>query len=200
MSLMCFTRLATKSVAILPFTCLLVAGLNLLLLANGLSADEIDFRSKIQPIFAEHCSQCHGVDEAKRESGYRLDTREGALAGGESGAVAIVPGKSAESELVRRIVSEDPDTLMPPPSEKKPLSPEQKESLKRWIDEGASYQKHWAFTPPVKTSKLENGIDESVQSALQGKGWNANPHAEPWELYRRVYLDLLGTPPSPEQL
>ena len=200
MSLMCFPRLATKSVAILPFTGLLVAGLNLLLLANGLSADEIDFRSKIQPIFAEHCSQCHGVDEAKRESGYRLDTREGALAGGESGAVAIVPGKSAESELVRRIVSEDPDTLMPPPSEKKPLSPEQKESLKRWIDEGASYQKHWAFTPPVKTSKVKNGIDQSIQSALEGKGWNANPPAEPWELYRRVYLDLLGTPPSPEQL
>ena len=200
MNLTCHTRLATKPVAALLFKGLLPTGIILSLTASELRAEEIDFRSKIQPIFAEHCSQCHGVDEAKREGGFRLDTREGALAGGESGVAAIVPGKSAESELVRRILSEDLDSRMPPPSEKKPLSPEQKEILQRWIDEGASYQKHWAFVPPAKTATVKNGIDESIQSTLKLKGWNANPPAEPWELYRRVYLDLLGIPPSPEQL
>jgi len=195
-----YTRLATNPVADLPLRSLVVTGLILLLQVGKLNAEEIDFRSKIQPILAEHCSQCHGVDEAKREGGFRLDTREGALAGGESGIAAIVPGKSAESELVRRILSEDLDTLMPPPSEKKPLSTDQKEILKRWIDEGASYQKHWAFVPPAKTATVKNGIDESIQSTLQLKGWKANPPAEPWELYRRAYLDLIGVPPSPEQL
>ena len=133
MNLTCHTRLATKPVAALLFKGLLPTGIILSLTASELRAEEIDFRSKIQPIFAEHCSQCHGVDEAKREGGFRLDTREGALAGGESGVAAIVPGKSAESELVRRILSEDLDSRMPPPSEKKPLSPEQKEILQRLL-------------------------------------------------------------------
>lgn len=200
MNLTCYLRPTTKPVEDLPLKGLLVTCLFLLLPNSKLYAEEIDFRSRIQPIFAEHCSQCHGVDEAKREGGFRLDTREGVLAGGESGVAAIVPGKSAESELVRRILSEDLDTLMPPPSEKKPLSTEQKELLKRWIDEGASYQKHWAFVRPVKSAIVKNGIDEAIQSTLHRKGWKANPPAEPWELYRRVYLDLLGIPPSPEQL
>lgn len=200
MNVSSYTQLATIQVANRSLKGLLITGLMFLLPSGETHAEGIDFRSKIQPIFAEHCSQCHGVDEAKREGGLRLDTREGGLAGGESGAAAIVPGKSAESELVRRILSEDLETMMPPPSEKKPLSPEQKVLLRRWIDEGADYQKHWAFVPPAKTVTGKNTIDESIQGVLELKGWKANPPAEPWELYRRLYLDLLGIPPSPEQL
>ncbi len=173
-------------------------------------AEGVDFRRQIQPILSEHCAQCHGVDESTREGGLRLDLRESALAGGESAQGAIVPGKAAESHLVRRIESKDPDEVMPPPSLNKPLSPEQVELLQRWIDQGAQYDKHWAFIPPVRTEvdlskpihgrKVRHTIDWLVTDTLHTKGWPSTGQAKAWELCRRVYLDLVGVPPTPEQL
>ena len=173
-------------------------------------AQGVDFRRQIQPILSEHCAQCHGVDESTREGGLRLDLRESALAGGESAQGAIVPGKASESHLVRRILSKDPDEVMPPPSLNKPLSPEQVELLQRWIDQGAQYDKHWAFIPPVRTEvdlskpihgrKVQHTIDWLVTDTLHTKGWPSTGQAKAWELGRRVYLDLVGVPPTPEQL
>jgi len=169
-----------------------------------------DFRTQIQPILAEHCSQCHGVDQTTREGGLRLDLRASALQGGDSGHAAIVPGKSSESELLRRIHSQDPDEVMPPPSLKKPLSDPQKELLKRWIDSGANYQEHWAFVPPqmpqvkldqpIHSKTYRTAVDWLIADTLHRKGWKANGPAENWELCRRVYLDIIGVPPTPEQL
>jgi len=176
----------------------------------SLWAQGIDFRKQIQPILSEHCSQCHGVDESTREGGLRLDIRESAIAGGESTKGAIVPGKASESELVRRILAKDADEVMPPPSLQKPLSPEQIELLQRWIDQGAEYDKHWAFVPPARVDvdltkpihgrKVNHAIDWLVADTLHKKGWPSTSEAKPWELCRRVYLDLIGIPPTPEQL
>ncbi len=151
-------------------------------------AEGVDFRRQIQPILSEHCAQCHGVDESTREGGLRLDLRESALAGGESAQGAIVPGKASESHLVRRILSKDPDEVMPPPSLNKPLSPEQVELLQRWIDQGAQYDKHWAFIPPVRTEvdlskpihgrKVRHTIDWLVTDTLHTKGWPSTGQAK----------------------
>jgi hypothetical protein len=164
-------------------------------------AQSIDFRTQIQPILSEHCSQCHGVDEGTREGGLRLDLREAAILGGDSGKPAILVGSSAQSELIHRVVAADPDVLMPPPSLQKPLSKEQIDLLSRWIDQGAAYAKHWAFDPPV-TSPVEDrkSIDTWISATLTQKGWETAAPAQPWELARRVYLDLIGIPPTPEQV
>jgi hypothetical protein len=177
---------------------------------SRLFGQEIDFRKQIQPILSEHCSQCHGVDESTRQGGLRLDIRESAIAGGESSKAAIVPGKSSESEMVRRILSKDAEELMPPASLQKPLSPEQIELLQKWIDQGAQYDKHWAFVPPVRIDadinkpihgrKVSHTIDWLVIDTLHKKGWPSTSEAKPWELSRRVYLDLIGIPPTPEQV
>ncbi len=169
-----------------------------------------DFRTQIQPILAEHCSQCHGVDESTREGGLRLDLRDHALRGGESGHAAIVPGNASGSELVRRILSSDPDEVMPPPSLKKPLSDQQRERLKQWIESGADYAQHWAFVPPqapsvkldqpIQGKSFRNSIDWLIADTLDRKGWKPNGPAENWELCRRVYLDVIGIPPTPEQI
>src|SRR4029079_12583820 len=98
-----------------------------------------DFQRDVQPIFAEHCTQCHGVDEANRKSGLRLDLRDAALKGGDSGTAAIVPGNPEESELFLRWASTDSPIVMPPPSHNKPLSAQQIDILKRWIKDGAKY-------------------------------------------------------------
>ena len=173
-------------------------------------APKVDFRKQIQPLLSEHCSQCHGGDDATREGGLRLDGRDAAVAGGASTKPAIVPGKATESELVRRILSKDPDEVMPPPSFQKPLSPTQIQTLQTWIDQGAEYDKHWAFVPPAKSQidlsqpihgrKVNNAIDWWVVETLHAKGWPSSTAAKPWELCRRLYIDLIGIPPTPEQL
>ena len=110
----------------------------------------IDFQRDIQPILAGHCTQCHGVDAKERKGGLRLDERDSALRGGDSGEPALIPGQPLTSELLRRILSDDPSEQMPPPSAKTPLNSRQIELLKQWITEGAVYAGHWAFQPPHK--------------------------------------------------
>ncbi|MGH7134618.1 MAG: c-type cytochrome domain-containing protein, partial [Pirellulales bacterium] len=163
-----------------------------------------DFQREVEPIFAEHCAECHGVDAAQRKSGLRLDLRESALAGGESGMPAVVPGDPDKSELVRRITAADPDELMPPPDFKRPLAAKEIETLKQWIRDGAKYESHWAFTAPVKANPPEAGvahpIDAVVISRLKERGLMLSPAASPAALCRRLYLDLIGLPPSPQEL
>ena len=111
---------------------------------------KIQFNRDIRAILSDKCFHCHGPDKAHRKSGLRLDVREDALKPAKSGDTAIVPGKPEESALVARIFSEDKDELMPPEEEHKALSAAQKETLKRWIEEGAEYQQHWAYITPKR--------------------------------------------------
>ena len=117
------------------------------------SADEpIDFNRDVRPILSENCFVCHGFDESSREADLRLDSREGAIAG-----LAIVPGKPDESGLIERIISDDPDEQMPPAdSHKKPLDEQAIKILREWIRQGAPWEKHWAFEPPVAAPILES--------------------------------------------
>jgi hypothetical protein len=174
------------------------------LAAQGLAAGP-DFQKEIQPLLAEHCAHCHGIDESTRQGGLRLDIRQNAVEGGDSGQPAIVPGKPAESEIVARIRSSDPDVVMPPPHEKKPLAPEQMRLLEEWIAAGASYEPHWAFVAPRKAvvpaaAGAPSPIDAFIGSHLADKGMQPSPPADPATLCRRLYLDLVGLPPSPDDL
>src|SRR5579864_3745890 len=172
--------------------------------AGSATGAEVDFQRDVRPILANHCLTCHGVDAATRKSGFRLDQRDSALKGGKSGSAAIVPGQPEQSKLFQRVSSHDPKSVMPPPEQKNPLSEKQIDTLKKWIAEGASYEKHWAFTPPVKASLpqvgMTNPVDAFVVARLKGLGLPLSPAAPANTLYRRLYLDLIGLPPSPREL
>jgi hypothetical protein len=174
-------------------------------LVRGAAPEPVDFTKHIQPILAEHCAHCHGIDESTRQGGLRVDIRQNALEGGDSGEPAIVPGKPEESEMVARIRATDPDVIMPPPHEKKPLSAEQKALLEAWITDGAGYHPHWSFVPPQKAvvpavAGAANPIDAFVGERLAAKQIGPAPPADPATLCRRLYLDLVGLPPSPDEL
>jgi mono/diheme cytochrome c family protein len=181
-----------------------LAGLTLLFLIHYCpSTAAIDFLRDIQPIFAEHCAQCHGVDEKTRAAELRLDIESAALRGGESGKPAIVPGKPDESELMRRIQASDTEILMPPPDHKKPLSAKQVEAMRQWIAAGAKYEAHWSFTVPQKTELPDvnvHPVDAWVKARLAAEGLALSPSADSATLCRRIYLDLIGLPPSPVDL
>jgi mono/diheme cytochrome c family protein len=188
-----------------------VASTSLLLL--GLAAGVLpaaepapDFEREIQPILAEHCSACHGVDGASRQGGFRLDTRDGALAGGDSGPTAVLPGKGAESLVVHRIRSTDPDSVMPPPETQKPLSEAQKALLERWIDAGVPYAPHWAFVSPKRpmvprvSPPATHPIDAFVRAKLPAVGLEPSLPADPAVLCRRLWLDVVGLPPTADDV
>ncbi len=155
------------------------------------------FNRDIRPILTDNCLQCHGPDKNHREADLRLDLRDEAVA-----RKAIQPGKPGESELVARIFSDDADALMPPEASNKHLSPEQKDLLRRWIAEGAEYQGHWAYLPPVKPGVPAGagGIDYLVGQRLAKRGLKPSPQADRRTLARRLYFDLLGLPPKPEEV
>jgi len=165
----------------------------------------VEFNRDIRPILSKNCFACHGQDAKKRKGKLRLDTTEGALAS-KKGVAAIVPGKISESELWARITSGDPDELMPPAETKKTLTDEEKQLLKRWIEQGAKYEEHWAFIapkkPPVpKVSKSAlNPIDAFLQRRLAKEGLKPGPLAKPETLVRRVFLDLTGLPPTAQEV
>jgi mono/diheme cytochrome c family protein len=171
---------------------------------HGLAAAPVDFQREVQPILAEHCSRCHGADDKARKGKLQLDTREGSLKGGSSGEAAVVPGEPAKSGLYSRVTSDDPETVMPPPGERKPLSDAQRDVLKRWITEGAKYEAHWAFTPPKKVPPSggvgASPIDAFVHARLKQEKLTPSPPAPSGTLARRLYLDLIGLPPSPDDL
>jgi hypothetical protein len=172
-------------------------------MATAAAAPPPDFQREIQPLLTEHCGHCHAVDEKSRQGDLRLDVRSAALEGGASGLPAIVPGKPAESEVMRRVRATDPDEIMPPPHEKKPLTADQIDLLDRWIAAGARYEPHWAFVaprqPPVPTA-APHPVDAFVRARLATTALQPAPPADDATLCRRLYLDLVGLPPSPEDL
>ena len=179
------------------------------------AADEVthsvEFVADIRPIFKAHCYECHGPDE--REAGLRLDRKEPALAGGDSGAV-IVPGEPDESLLVSLVLGEDADRAMPPTGET--LSADQIELLRRWIEEGANWPDgidgeearpdHWAYQPLLRheppvvsgSSLVTNAVDAFVQTRLQDQGIEPSPAADRYTLIKRLHYDLIGLPPTIE--
>ena len=174
----------------------------------SLAADEVDFARDVRPILAGHCFKCHGPDPAQRKADLRLDDRKVATGPAESGERAIVPGEPEASELMRRVSSDDADEVMPPPETKNPLSPAEREILKRWIAAGAEYQPHWAFQPPaqaplpaVKQADWPRGaIDRFVLARMEKAGLAPSPAVDRYTLVRRVYLDLIGLPPTPDEV
>ncbi len=168
----------------------------------------VDFNRQIRPILSEHCFTCHGPDEGKRKAGLRLDRQEDAFQRLKSGHHALVAGKPESSTLVERILTKDPDEIMPPPEHGKPLSAAQIELLQHWVRQGAAWQQHWSFiaptapeTPPVKDAKwARNAIDTFVLSRLESEGIRPNPEADAASLQRRVTLDLTGLPPTVDEV
>ncbi|QDV66399.1 Planctomycete cytochrome C [Rosistilla carotiformis] len=177
----------------------------LILCASSVGADEApDFAREVLPILSKQCFACHGPDEETREGGLRLDTREHAVEELDSGSRAIVPGDADQSELMARVVTKDEFLQMPPPETGKSLSDDEKEILRRWVESGAKYSLHWAFQPihkpaaPLSTKGGwgRNEVDAFVLAKLQAAGLSPSPEASPEELMRRLYLDLIGLPPT----
>ncbi len=174
-----------------------VSGLVAAALALSASAEEpLQYNRDIRPIISKHCFACHGPDSAARKGELRLDRAEDALA-----AKAIVPGDVTGSEAIARIFATDGDDLMPPPEAKLELSETQKEILKRWIAEGAAYEKHWAFIPPREhplpaVADAPTPEDAFIRARLSAEGLAPAPEATKETLIRRVAFDLTGLPPT----
>jgi len=166
-------------------------------LLSGTEAREpVNFSRDILPILSENCLSCHGQDEGHRKGELRLDLREAALA-----KKAIIPGDSAQSEMIARILTTDADEVMPPPKANKPkLLPSQVEILRQWIEEGAVWGKHWAFELPTKAHSVGNPVDYFVGERLKKAGMKPAKEAQKHTLLRRVSLDLTGLPPTPDEL
>jgi hypothetical protein len=173
--------------------------LTILLWPLALSAEEkLRFNRDIRPILSDKCFHCHGPDSKKREGDLRLDVREEAVK-----ADAITPGKWADSEIIARILSDDPKEHMPPRKSKLgDLTPAELETLKRWIEQGAEYEVHWAFIPPqvLPPPGVGSVIDAWVGAGLAKRGLKILPSADRTTLARRVSFDLTGLPPTPQQI
>jgi len=188
------------------------------------AAATIDFNRDIQPILSEKCYHCHGPDAKARKAELRLDTKEGAFRT-QDGVTVVKPGDSKGSDLIARIFSTDEDEVMPPRKAHRDLTTAQKESLRRWVDEGAKWGEHWAFVAPVRpvaelvkaradlaamkpppelarafTSAATNAIDAFVLKRLADEKLMPSPEASPEKLCRRLFLDLTGLPPTPEEV
>lgn len=167
----------------------------------------IDFNRDIRPIITK-CFTCHGRDESARMAGLRLDKGEIATSTLKDGKRAIVPYHPEESELINRIYSTNPNSLMPPPSSNKVLTDEERATLKQWIIEGAEYKEHWAFVPPVRyplppvklKSWPRDSIDYFILAKLEANGLGPSPEADKRTLIRRVSLDLIGLPPTEQEV
>jgi hypothetical protein len=172
-----------------------------------LYAQPPDFGRDILPILSDKCFHCHGPDADARKAGLRFDTKEGAFRV-KRGKAVIIPGNSAESELIQRILSKDDSEVMPPPEAKRTLSDKQKELLKQWIDSGAKWDQHWAFTVPVKRElpAVKNGVwvkqplDRFILAKLEIVGLKPQNEASKETWLRRVSLDLTGLPPTLSEL
>jgi len=177
--------------------------------AERRAAPAIQFSRDILPLLSDRCFHCHGPDAETRQAGFRLDKRESAIGEADSGEHPIVPGKPETSELLRRIMAEDPDERMPPAgSGKARLTPQETTRLRNWISQGAKYEAHWAFVPPRSTSPPtvknqnwpQNAIDHFVLTRLEQEGLPPSPPVDRATLLRRVTFDLTGLPPTPEEL
>lgn len=189
------------------FNCAALTAIFCMLAASVASAANapISFNQDIRLLFSDNCYACHGPDKNARKAKLRLDIPEGAFAKKDD-VFPIVPGKPDESEVIKRLLSKDPEEVMPPPKSGKTLKPEQIELIRKWIAQGAKYEGHWAFTPPkrpivpdVKNKSWPlNPIDAFILARLEKEGLNPSPEAHPKILARRASLDLVGIPPEPD--
>lgn len=172
------------------------------------AAQDVQFNRDIRPLLSDKCFFCHGPDEKNRKAGLRLDTFEGATKD-RGGYRAISPGKPDESELLKRITSHEAGVMMPPASAKKaPVTPEEVALLRRWIEQGAKYQGHWAFQPLAKLQPpvvknlqwVRNDIDRFILARLESAGLQPSPQADARTLIRRLSLDLVGLLPQPAEV
>ncbi|TWU60658.1 Planctomycete cytochrome C [Rubripirellula tenax] len=149
----------------------------------------LSYNRDVRPLLSKHCFSCHGPDEASREAGLRLDVPDG------TGTM-----EADADELLRRIESTDPDEMMPPPTANKPIDDVKRAILKRWIDDGAPYEQHWSFVPPTRhpVPLGVHPIDHFVDAKLAAVGRHRSDAADPATLIRRLHLDLIGLPPTPE--
>ena len=169
--------------------------------SGSLTAEEVTFNRHIRPILSENCYQCHGPDAEDRKAGLQLDDREAAIDYG-----AIEPGIPDDSLLIERVMSDDPDVVMPPAASHKTLTDEQKQLLNQWIAQGAEYESHWAFQPlafdlPESTSDTTlSPLDAYVRQQLAAKGLKPTAAAPRERWLRRVTFDLTGLPPTLAEL
>ena len=189
----------TRTLAVL----LACIGTNIAVHADERWGQIVDFNREIRPILADTCFQCHGPDQEQRQAELRLDTKNGML-GERNGEFLIVPGDSANSELYRRIVSRDDDYRMPPVNSDRQLSDQQIRHIKRWIVQGATWQEHWSFVPPIRhpiprvenVSWVRNPVDHFILARLEREGLSPAFAASKATLLRRVSFDLTGLPPD----
>lgn len=188
--------------------------------------DRVEFNRDIRVLLSDNCLACHGPDPGSRKAGLRLDTREGLFGETKSEGPVVKPGEPDTSALWKRLTQTDPDELMPPPESHKQLKPEDKELFRRWIEQGAPWQAHWAFIPPERPAvpggegngqkekgkadgaegienrkpEIGNPIDSFIAAKLAEQGLAMNPEADRRTLVRRVTLDLTGLPPTPAEV
>ncbi|MBB5038109.1 PSD1 and planctomycete cytochrome C domain-containing protein [Prosthecobacter dejongeii] len=170
--------------------------------AQAASGGKLRYNRDIRPILSDYCFACHGPDKNHREADLRLDVREAAIE-----MKAILPGKPEGSSILERIHSHDEDDVMPPPESKKTLTEAQKALLTEWIRQGAEYEPHWSYTPLVRpnlpAARQETGtahpVDAFIQDALTKRNISPSPIASARTLLRRLSLDLIGLPPTPEE-
>lgn len=194
-----------RCVPVLCVTAIAVLGM------EASTAEEISFQRQIRTILSDKCFQCHGPDAAERHAGLRLDEEDSAKSKLESDLTAIVPGKPDDSEMWHRIVSTDSDLVMPPPESGKSLNKSEIALLRDWIQQGAAWEQHWAFESIVRpqapnlpgrsaAGAVSNDIDRFVVAKLSEKQLRQNPPADKAELLRRVTFDLIGLPPTLEEV
>ncbi|MEC8571401.1 MAG: PSD1 and planctomycete cytochrome C domain-containing protein, partial [Planctomycetota bacterium] len=187
--------------------CMIVGWLSICLLSLcslHTIADEISFQRDIRPILSDHCLKCHGPDASAREASLRLDIEDSALQGGDSGVAALTPGKPDQSELIRRILSEDESEIMPPPEMKHPLDATQIALLSRWIEAGGNFDEHWSFqpieqpaTPTFDSSEdTRHPVDSFVNARLASSPLTVGRFADRYQLIRRLYFEITGLPPT----
>ena len=204
-------RNVVASRARFAFAVVLLAGMMAarVVAAEAPPAGRVQFNRDVRPILSDTCFKCHGFDKAARKAELRLDVRAEAVTprGGDR-LVPIVPGDAARSEIWRRIVADDQGELMPPPDSHLVLTAAQKQTIRRWIEQGAEYQPHWSFVPVARpefptvarSGWARNEIDAFVLARLEAEGLAPSAEADKRSLVRRVTLDLTGLPPTPAEV
>ncbi|HVN06971.1 MAG TPA: DUF1549 domain-containing protein, partial [Bryobacteraceae bacterium] len=175
--------------------------------ALAAASSGVDFDREVRPILSDNCFACHGPDEKHRMAGLRLDIKEGIFAD-RGGHPVIVPGNAAGSRLYQRISAADKQHRMPPPYSERSLTQAQIDLIRKWIDQGAKWEMHWAYVPPKRpdlpavhnTAWPRNPIDNFILARLEREGLHPSPEADRATLLRRVTLDLTGLPPTPAEL
>lgn len=172
------------------------------------AGEPLSFNRDIRPIFSDHCYACHGPDEKSRKAGLRLDLEANAFGTLPSGRHPIVPGSLEESQIIQRLAAHDSDDIMPPSDFTKPVTQDQINQIARWILQGANWESHWAFVPPERLAAVDvanskdvlNPIDHFALATMAAQGLTPNTVADKRTLIRRATYDLIGLPPTREEI